>query len=241
MTHYLQSHEQTVRGTLVGTQTGMASGVHTLPVKFHRVLRAHNRLTFAANGLYGYLRSRAVHSTENPVFDLDRFWCKDALCIEAGSRFNVAVYFLFDCAEHTDECQEHLGSVLAVDADVFRFTPSDERPSGHSVAILFSHLSPLMGPMTFREVEQAVKHYLGWCSKLDCNEPCWKSAVRVTIELVPQFERVEWFKTREKGFSDSEMQGFCVGLGFPCTTPCNGEPEGEDSKIPRGVTPTSLL
>ncbi|XP_044724219.1 uncharacterized protein HRG_02115 [Hirsutella rhossiliensis] len=134
-------------------------------------LRVHCPMKLAASGIYGYLRSRACDSEENPVFDVDRLWSVDALCIKAGSPCMVVVYFLHDTAEHMDSCWKQLEASLAVDADVYRFAPGDAGGAGHSAAFLFSHLSPLVGPMTYREVQLAVEHYLGWCSKLDRNIP----------------------------------------------------------------------
>lgn len=193
------------------------------PETLRRSLRAHHRLTWNAHGLYAYLRSRASQSPENPVFDLGRFWSCDATCLEAGSRCAVVVYFLFESAGHMSQCWESLERSLAVDADVYHFSPGDDCMGGYAVALLFSHLAPLIGPMTYGKVEQAVQHYLGWCSKLDSNYPLWKDAERVTVELLPRTQKMEWYKARERAFSDPEDKRFCAGSGFHCRTPCDGE------------------
>lgn len=185
-------------------------------------LRVHCPMGLASSGIYGYLRSRACDPGESLVFDVGRLWSVDAPCIKAGSPRMVVVYFLHDSAEHMDSCWEQLEASLAIDADVFRFVPSDAGGASYSAAFLFSHLSPLVGPMTYREVQLAVEHYLGWCSKLDRNTPRWKSAERMTVELVPPSKRIVWFKAREKGLSDRVDRDFSVGWGFPCTPPCRG-------------------
>lgn len=177
-------------------------------------------MTVDGSGLYAHLRSRACESGEHPVFDLSRFWSSDATCIEAGSLHIVVVYLLFEDANYMSDCLQRLESSLAVDADVYRFTPGNEHAGGHSVALLFSHIAPLLGPMTYGEVQRAVEHYLGWCSNTGKRSVPWKDAQRVTVELVPHTERVEWFKAREKAFSDRSDKGFGLGTGFLCKTPC---------------------
>ncbi|KJZ68088.1 hypothetical protein HIM_12522 [Hirsutella minnesotensis 3608] len=180
-------------------------------------------MKLSSSGLYGYLRSRAGDFGEHPVFDMDRIWSMDAVCIKAKSPCMVAVYFLHDGVEHMDSCWQQLEASLAVDADIYRFTPGDPGRTDCSAAFLFSHLSPLVGSMTYREVQLAVEHYLGWCSKLDRNIPRWKSAERITVELIHPSKRTAWFKSREKAFSDRVDKGFGVGWGFPCIPPCKGE------------------
>lgn len=200
----------------------MAFPVRVLPATFVRPICAHHRMSLAGNGLFAYLRSRASESDENRAFDLGSFWSNDATCLETGSRCVVVFYLLFEGAEHMSSCLKQLERSLAVDADVYDFTPSDGGVAGHSAALLFSHLAPLVGPMTYGDVQRAVEHYLGWCSHSANSIPRWKDAQRATVELVPRTERMDWFRAREKAFSVRRGKSFWAGSGFPCKTPCDG-------------------
>lgn len=191
-----------------------------------RSLSSGSPTTFAEGGFYAYLRSRVRDSvTGNKVFDYGRFWSRDLCCIDAGGVVNVVVYFLFEDDNELSRCWEQLESKLAIDANVYydarRESPDGSTFNGACLALIFSGLSPLAGPMTYAEVERAVEHYLGWCSGLPESSGRWRKADRVTIELVPTSDLESWTTARVDGLECVSAKGLFPGHGFGCERACS--------------------
>lgn len=182
----------------------------------------------APGGLYHFLRHTSVESSGGLVFDVDRLWSLDAPCAQPGVYYNVVVYLLFVREQSMDSCiSEMTRPRFAVDAAVYASRPSGTESSETgetcSMAFLFTHLSPLVGPMTYRQVERAVEHYFGWCSKSSTEKMpmSWKKNVyRMTIELVPSDQATDWVKAREKAFEQSSLAFATETRGFKCRPPC---------------------
>ncbi|OAQ57340.1 hypothetical protein VFPBJ_11760 [Purpureocillium lilacinum] len=200
-----------------------------------RALNCECPTTFESGGLYGALRSRALADGNSIAFDLGRVWTKDVSCIEPGSSFNVVVYLLFEFETEVYKSWGHLRQDLAIDANLHRgkrLGIAGEGSAGGSIAVHFSSFSPLVGPMTYREVEQAVKHYLGWCPNLAECPPRWRRAERLTVELVPQSAMSEWVKARGGIFSLAIDEGMFPGHGFPCEdAACCGQSDQKQTDV----------
>lgn len=154
------------------------------------------------------------------VFDPDRFWCKDAPCLEAGERVHPVVTLACVGVISLNECWDRLQWDASVEADAY---VSD---SHFTVELWFRSIAPLIGPMTYREVECAVEHYLGWCSASGSSMPAWKTKVaHKTIALV----RPQWFElARRQSLSKIRpcvKQVVRATRGFRCRTPCRGKAE----------------
>lgn len=179
------------------------------------------------DGLYAYLRRCALESGDMSVFDVGRFWPSDYLCAQPGTLYTVAVYLQFQHESVLRVFLEQLKSTLAIDAKVYRWTGKDwpdsapEDSRNCSMALLFSCLSPLVGPMTCKEVLRAVEHYAGWCRKSEGSARPW-STERVTIELIPRSETKQWFGRRVEAFRMCGGED-CLGSGFPCSTSCENK------------------
>lgn len=176
--------------------------------------------------LDGRLLGRAYDSGGKCVFDLTRFWSVSSPCAETATIYHLVVYFLFDSVEQMDRSSEQLKNSLAIDAEVYHSHPVRSAVSGRkegSIALLFSSSSPLVGPMTYGEVQLAAEHYLGWCRKAQDSAPIWANAGRVTMELVPRSAVKEWVGKREQLFNVCDAKGIWQGCSFHCAPPCEGE------------------
>ncbi|KAL3952798.1 hypothetical protein VFPFJ_11755 [Purpureocillium lilacinum] len=178
----------------------------------------------AGAGLYNKLVEQAYRSNETHIFDLGRFWSVNAICAEPGAMYHLAVHFLFSCREILEKVAwEDLKDTLAVDAKVYRSPPGDINVAGGEMAsmtLLFSSSSPLVGPMTYGEVQRAVEHYLGWCDRAGNADPPWKSAWRITAELVPRSEVKDWLVRRQDALEHCDVRILWRGTDFDCLLPC---------------------
>lgn len=173
--------------------------------------------------LYTRLLEGAHESGDSLVMDLRRFWSVNAICAEAGTIYQVVVYLLFDSVDAMDAASDRLQGSLAVDAIVYHFRTATLYLDEGSIALLFSSFSPLVGPMTYGEVQRAVEHYLGWCDKPRNSVPPWTGAMRVKVELVPRPAMREWCDNREQVLSGCDAKGLWQGCNFHCVPPCGRE------------------
>lgn len=174
------------------------------------------------DNLYTLLLQRAYESSDRLFFDMRRFWPLNATCAEAGTTHHVVVYFLFESAEDMDRSCQQLKTSLAVDAEVHGTFPREDGQLG-TLALLFTSSSPLVGPMTYGEVQRAVQHYLGWCESPSNAVPAWTGACRVTVELVPRSEAKAWVDARRRLLLGSTNVGVWRGFNFHCVMPCQGD------------------
>ncbi|OAQ57274.1 hypothetical protein VFPBJ_11771 [Purpureocillium lilacinum] len=175
--------------------------------------------------LYSFLRTRILRSDRVPAFTLGQFWAMDSLCIGAGTPYIVVVYLVFDRVEDRNAGWGHLEASLSVDA-VVHFAALSEGLS--YITLFFSALSPLVGPMTYAEVQRAVEHYLGWCSNQTAEKPLWSRDLRfITVELVEQSTWSNWLEQRQSAIRACETKGLRLGLGISCEVPCASPPAEE--------------
>ncbi|OAQ62503.1 hypothetical protein VFPBJ_11440 [Purpureocillium lilacinum] len=187
-------------------------------------------------GLYNCLLSLANAGDRECVFDLRRFYSVDAVCAKAGQAYHVAVHFLFSDGEVREAVLGEFRHCLAVDAAVYQpdhwITPPTEKPDRKVMApitFLFTSMCPLVGPMTYGEVQRAVEHYFGWCDQPRKSRPMWTVAERVTVELVPRLEVDAWLAFRKKVLDGCDSQELWRGSGFECRLPCHRREESRDS------------
>ncbi len=179
--------------------------------------------------IYNCLRTRIHKTNRVPAFTMGQVWAKDKLCVEAAASYHVAVYLPFRGVEDMTACWGPLRKSLAVNATAHRLIPAT---GGASIILLFSALSPLVGPMTYGEVERAVQHYLGWCSNRTGDNPPWGPTPRfVTVELVEQSTLREWLEQRRSAISACERTGFVEGSGLRCKTPCVPDLREKDGMV----------
>ncbi|PON14226.1 hypothetical protein C2W62_30190 [Candidatus Entotheonella serta] len=190
--------------------------------KWGSVPPAGARTSVEDDNLYTLLLQRAYESSGRLFFDLRRLWPLSAGCAEAAKAYHVVVYFLFDNVEDMNRSCGQLETNLAVDAEVHATFPREDGRLG-TLAFLFTSSSPLVGPMTYGEVQRAVEHYLGWCDSPQNTVPAWTRARRVTVELVPREEVQEWVDARRRLFLGSANTGVWRGFNFHCVMPCRGD------------------
>lgn len=179
--------------------------------------------------LASYLLCRSPVGGTTPVFDVDRWWCRDAVCAREGTLYQVVVYLTFS-DEGMLECQwEQMKNLLAVGAEVYhshsRVALQGEKQE-HAMLLLFDYRCPLVGPMSYAEVQYAVQHYLGFCPKLRNDVLPWKVGQHATVELVPQAEASTWWGSRQEMLLGCENKGTWPGVGFHCNTPCRADKRG---------------
>ncbi|PHH90653.1 hypothetical protein CDD83_3016 [Cordyceps sp. RAO-2017] len=172
----------------------------------------------SADNLYGYLRSLALDTGDELVFDVGRFWSNSQLCLQApGIRCAVAVYLLFPNRGSRDAFWQATRPSLAIDATVYASrVAAQQQGGGCSMVILFSCTSHLAGPLTYGEVLDAVWHYMGWCpaSAEHVRVQPWTLPERTTIEMIPIWDAPGWFEDRAPAFHLWESLGEVSGRGF---------------------------
>lgn len=182
--------------------------------------------------LYSCLRTRILRNDRVPTFTMGQIWALDSLCVEATASYDVVVYLFYGSVENMNAGWERVRDSLAVNATAHYAGPGSD--GNLYIALLFTMVSPLVGPMTFAEAQRAVQHYLGWCSNQAGDKPLGSSfgSDFITVELVEQSDLREWLDCRESAIAACQKKEFFLGSGMRCPMPCEPTPlEMSDSKV----------
>lgn len=210
---HLNNRDMVVEEAPVGHDRPMTRRARAIDSRFPADTRSDD--------LFSWSRRRLLEPGRVPIFTLGQFWPVDTLCIEAEALYRVVVYVVFEAVEDMHVCWKQLQSGLAVNATTYHSKPEGGGDGRFCIALLFSVASPLVGPMSYAEVQRAAEHYLGWCSSQDGENPWWNPRRQsVTVELVERSAVKEWISQRQCALEGTGETISCRGLGFRCRTPC---------------------